>query len=141
MKRFIGSFVALLIVFVYALMVIIAQPHVVQAAPIVEPVPPPTEGFKGFGEQVQYPASLDELYALIEGRAHGWVFTECSELPTPFFGWQQVKLLERLSVDDEGQGLFIISKSDLASVVAVGGVSYPSDGTLSITENELFFLP
>ncbi len=91
-----------------------------------------------FGPPVTYPTNLDELYSLIESRANGWVFTECGSVRTPFFGWQQVKLIQRLAIEDNGAGMLIIDNGDLSAVVAIGGVSYPDTGTLTISEDALF---
>jgi len=141
MKRYVVSVCLLVaaLVCVVALALVPDQAPV-HAAPIVEPAPPKEPGFKGFTTHVQYPASLDELYALVEDKAHGWTFTDRGSVPVPFFGWQQVKLIQRLSIDDQNTSQLIIAAEDLSSVVSVGGIDFPSSGTLQMGEDELFAL-
>lgn len=92
-----------------------------------------------FEEATPLPANLDELYALIEGHHPRWTFTPCKgNIPLPFFGWQQVYLIERLAKDDGNTGRLIIDNADLSKIVAVGGIDYPKTGTLVVDENRLF---
>jgi hypothetical protein len=89
------------------------------------------------------PHNLDELFALIQNGGPGWdKFLDCSKTGmTGFYiQWSMVQLIENYSLDDHGKSQLILPAAGLAEIVAPGGITFPSKGTLKISENSLFTL-
>ncbi|HVN54147.1 MAG TPA: hypothetical protein VMT46_07435 [Anaerolineaceae bacterium] len=94
-----------------------------------------------FNEPTYIPRNLDQLYWAIETGAPGWSgFTPCDQkgLSGSYFQWSMVKQILAYSQDDHGQSLLLIRAADLARIVEPGGISFPTQGTLKVTENALF---
>jgi hypothetical protein len=97
-----------------------------------------------FGPATVFPHSLDELYMFIETGHRGYDFsdTPCSVYAnfegSAYLDWAMVKEIVAKMKDDLGTGMVVISSKNFAEIVEVGGGSFPHEGMLRISENELF---
>ncbi len=86
------------------------------------------------GNATIWPQSLDELYTLIETGRGNWVFT----LPAgdgPLLTWSMAKRMAEY--DDHGAGTLTLPAKDFGEIT---GLPFPAEGTLSISERDLFSL-
>jgi hypothetical protein len=97
-----------------------------------------------FGPATDFPDSLDELYSFIETGHRGYDFsdTPCSVYAnfegSAYLDWSMVEKIIAKMDDDQDTGMVFISSKNFAEIVEVGGGSFPHEGMLKISENELF---
>jgi hypothetical protein len=97
-----------------------------------------------FGPATDFPDSLDELYSFIETGHRGYDFsdTPCSAYAnfegSAYLDWSMVKEIVAKMDDDYDTGMVFISSKNFAEIVEVGGGSFPREGMLKISENDLF---
>jgi hypothetical protein len=97
-----------------------------------------------FGPVTDFPDSLDELYSFIETGHRGYDFSDspCSEYAnfegSAYLDWSMVEDIIVKMDDDQDTGMVFISSKNFAEIVEVGGGSFPHEGMLKISENELF---
>jgi hypothetical protein len=126
------------IILVFTLILLLASPVAVFAKQPTDPAP--YEKLT-LNDPTAIPHNLDELYALIKNSGPGWdKFSDCSHkgLYGSFFQWSMVNDIEAHSIDDHGQSLLILPAADLSKIVAPGGITFPSKGTLKVSEKVLF---
>jgi len=121
-----------------ALILLLAFPGAVFARQIDEPSGP--QKIK-LNPPTAIPHDLDELYDLVENGGPGWDnFTPCAQkgLVKPYFQWSMVAAIQAASRDDRGTSRLILPAKDLAKILAPGGITYPTRGTLDVSEDTLF---
>lgn len=90
-----------------------------------------------FGEPTIWPTSLDEFYDLVDNGKGNWVFTgELPENPGSVLTWSMVKQLATYNEGDLAR--LIIPCKDFAEIIYP--IPFPKEGTLDISEDELFSL-
>jgi hypothetical protein len=97
-----------------------------------------------FGPATDFPDNLDELYSFIETGHRGYDFSDspCSEYAnfegSAYLDWSMVEEIIAKMDDDYDTGMVFISSKNFAEIVEVGGGSFPHEGMLKISENDLF---
>jgi hypothetical protein len=97
-----------------------------------------------FGPATDFPDNLDELYSFIETGHRGYDFSDspCNEYAnfegSAYLDWAMVEEIVAKMKDDLGTSMVVISSKNFAEIVEVGGGSFPHEGMLKISENDLF---
>lgn len=90
-----------------------------------------------FGEPIEWPDDLDEMFTFIQDGKDGYTFDPCQNLQYPFISWAMVLEIKDAADDDNGAGELWMDGPTLKTILSRGGVVY--DGRdLRVTENRLF---
>jgi hypothetical protein len=128
------------LILIFTIALLLASPAIVLAQRTTDTGTTSSEEIT-FKDPTVIPHNLDELYSLIQNHKSGWSnVSDCSQkgLTGSYFKWSMVKAIEAHSLNDDGQSLLILPAADLAKIVAPGGITFPSKGTLKVTEKTLF---
>jgi hypothetical protein len=134
---------SIVMILVFVVVMIFANVQTVQAA---QPESNRLQGHEiiTFGPATDFPDSLDELYSFIETGHRGYDFSDspCSEYAnfegSAYLDWAMVEEIVAKMDDDYDTGMVFISSENFAEIVEVGGASFPHEGMLKISENDLF---
>ena len=100
----------------------------------------PRPGYKPLSRsKTKFPKDLDEAFKLVEEGAYGWTW-DTEEPKKPYLSWSMVKEIEAKAKDDKDQSLLIIESSILKEIVEPGGILFPKEGVVTISEKQLFGL-
>ena len=92
-------------------------------------------GFKPFTNSTEFPKNLDDLYAKIEAREYGYVWTPRDDVPQPFITWTMIRQIAAAN-QDQGQARVILPRDTMQAIVAPGGVVVSGD--IDVSENDVF---
>ena len=92
--------------------------------------------FQPFTQTIEFPSSLDDLYAKIERQEYGYTWSDCTpgEVVGAYVTWAQVR--EIAAIDDGGRARVIISRERAQAILT--GVSVAGD--IDASESEIFRL-
>ena len=92
--------------------------------------------FQPFTQMIEFPTSLDDLYAKIERQEYGYTWGDCTpgEVTGAYVTWAQVR--EIAAIDDGGRARVIISRDRAQAILT--GVSVAGD--IDASESEIFRL-
>jgi hypothetical protein len=137
------NLISIMLIFVFVLSMILTNVRTVQAAQPHDNRLQEREIIT-FGPATDFPDSLDELYLFIETGHRGYDFsdTPCGVYAnfegSAYLDWSMVEEIVAKMKDDLGTSMVVISSKDFAEIIEVGGGSFPHEGMLKISENELF---
>jgi hypothetical protein len=135
--------ISIMLVLVFVLSMVLTNVQTVQAAQ-------PQDNYlqEGliieFGPATDFPDNLDELYTFIETGHRGYDFSDslCGEYAnfegSAYLDWAMVEEIIAKMDDDQDTGMVFISSKNFAKIIEMGGGSFPHEGMLKISENELF---
>jgi len=102
-------------------------------APTAKPTNPPPN----FGDPIEWPDDLDEMFIFIQDGKDGYTFEPCQNLQSPYISWAMVLAIKDAAHDDGGAGELWMDGATLKTILSRGGVVY--DGRdLRVSENRLF---
>lgn len=114
------------------------QAYVAQATPIVITPTPSVERL--LNPPVNYPATLDEAWYLIDEGAYGFTFDPCEpgELTFPYVTWEMALQAVDAETPDRVHPYLSIMGEDISQIVAPGGAVFTKTGLVRVTETSVY---